>query len=255
MSSEIFMYGSYVTRDCLSSLGEFGFELSRYVARQSVISAMAGVSGRFENMNQISLDSPFQMRSLMGDLNGSLLSELSQVVSNSTYVLMDLIDERGGIWVDDLGRTATNSLELTKSGILNGWEAGRQLIRFGTDQHFALWASSVDKLVLELSSQGIGNRVSIIKTLWAEESIEGDIFPFNDSKLDPGHMNCLYRRYYAYIDDATPFHLLAVPNEQCLTTRRHQWGMAPYHYIPECYEHIAKVVYQRMEILDAEHSK
>lgn len=252
MSKTIFMYGSCVTRDGLPAFEAKGVRLSRYVARQSIISAMAGDHALSEYVDKVSLASKFQREALIGDLSGSLLPELRQGLPESSYLIMDLVEERNGVWIDSLGKRATNSLELNQSGVLEHWDSGRRLISFGSDEHFELWSASISAFVSEVMVLGAGHRASFIKARWATEGIEGDSFPFNTSKLDPSRMNAHSQRYFDYIEQMTPFHLLEVPKELCLTTRRHQWGIAPYHYVPEFYNSIASATVRRIESLDGE---
>lgn len=240
MSDKVFMYGSCVSRDCLPYLEQYDIHLTKYVARQSIISAMAGEAGALGFPGTPTLESDFQARSLLGDLAGNLTEVLAESVNDSKFMLMDLVDERGGVWMDGGGAVVTNSMELTKSRFLDTWESDRRHIKFGTDEHFDLWARAIDGLGEALKPHLEALDVRMIRAEWASESIEGDVFPFSDSKLDPQHMNRLYSRYYDYIESSSPFSLIIVPKELCLTTRRHQWGIAPYHYIPECYEYIVR---------------
>src|SRR5699024_11175643 len=88
------IYGSCVTRDTFEFLGD-DFLLKSYVARQSVISAGTQTSDTLPMLDPIA--SAFQKRMVEGDLKGNLYETLDTQASQADLLVIDLIDERGGV--------------------------------------------------------------------------------------------------------------------------------------------------------------
>lgn len=239
-SKNLLIYGSCVSRDTLPYLVPFGFDLVAYVARQSLISTTSVPFTQEVLITESKLTSKFQRDALNGDLTSSLIPTLREFKNGIDCVLLDLVDERGGIWKDNRHRVATNTIELTNSGFLDNWDSDRQHVRVGSDEHFELWKPALDTLVSELTVLGLEDSTFLIANYWASESIEGDVFPFGGSRMDPKTMNQLFQRYYDYVEDVLPQAIIRVPRELCVTTRKHQWGIAAFHYTAEFHEYIAQ---------------
>lgn len=242
------IYGSCVSRDSVPYLEREGFKLLSYTSRQSLISAVAPPREELGEASQGRLDSSFQQRALTSDLMGSLKDDLKRDPASNDVVLWDLVDERNGVL--DLGDEVfiTNSLELNRSGLVDDISGEKRLVKFGTDEHKELWRSAlrhaVETGIIECS------RVFLVQNAWAATSIEGDRFPFSESTLDPGLMNSHYVDYFRAAGEAG-VRVIDIPVELCVTTRRHQWGIAPYHYHETFYSYLSRtfrvLVEQEME--------
>lgn len=221
-----------------------GYEISGYVARQSLISsfAPAGISTVDVEDHANRLESKFQSRSLLGDANSSLPGELRAKAKKIDCLLVDLVDERGGIWINDRGETLTNSLELTKSEIMKDNPGKFELLKLGDKRHLDLFRDSARSFARLLSELEIRDKSYFIVNYWAATSLEGDTFPFGTSRVSPSLMNPIYAKYFTILEEFFSHRLIYVPKSLCITTRNHQWGIAPFHYSDAFYRYIREAI-------------
>lgn len=128
------VWGSCVGRDTLEFMSEF--TVGAYVARQSAIVALSPATDAPVPLGV--LESSFQRRMLEGDIGANASARIEG--SNAVCVLVDLVDERRGVWKFPDATYLTNSVEASRTGI-DDWapKMGARLIEFGTDEHFELW--------------------------------------------------------------------------------------------------------------------
>lgn len=166
---QIAIYGSCVSRDTCEHLPNT--EVVAYVARQSMITALHPVgAGRF---SADALDSDFQARMFTGDQIADGVSRIAQ--ADADVLLIDLVDERRGVWQFPDGSFLTNSIEATRAGV-EAWapKAGARLIRFGSDEHFELWERGLRKVMKQLLR--LRATVMFLDIAWAE-AFEGSRLP------------------------------------------------------------------------------
>lgn len=186
------VYGSCVARDTVELLERDRFELVRYVARQSVISAFSPTAA----LDVSALESPFQARMLAGDAAGDLMERL--IESEPEMILWDLADERLGVLRSPEGGVLTRSIELMRSGQEEALRSTWELIEFGTDEHYSLWCTGVDAFVAALTDSGLLARVVLVQVPWAQRSTTGAKVPSNFG-VPPALANRRYRRYYRHL--------------------------------------------------------
>ncbi|MFL0576519.1 DUF6270 domain-containing protein [Brevibacterium luteolum] len=130
------VFGSCVSRDTCEYLPSA--DVVCYVARQSAIVHLhpAG-TGRWPADE---LNSAFQAKMFNGDMEADAVSRLAAVEAD--VLLVDLVDERRGVWQFPDGSYLTNSVEAARAGV-ETWAPleGARLIPFGTSEHFRLWSS------------------------------------------------------------------------------------------------------------------
>lgn len=145
----ISIWGSCVSRDTLEFM--HNVELGAYVARQSAIVALSPATDLDVPLD--ALVSPFQRRMMRGDTQADAASRMG--VSNESLILIDLVDERRGVWQFPDGTFLTNSVEAFRTGI-EEWapDAGARLIEFGTDEHYSLWKQGFTIVTRRLAASG-----------------------------------------------------------------------------------------------------
>lgn len=132
--SRIDIWGSCVSRDTLEFMPEY--EVGAYIARQSAIVALCPAAELPVPLD--ALESLFQRRMLEGDMQSDAGDRIAK--HSAVCVLVDLVDERRGVWKFPNGTYLTNSVEAFRTGIdVWGPEMDGRLIEFGTDEHFELW--------------------------------------------------------------------------------------------------------------------
>lgn len=155
------LWGSCVSRDTLEYMDDIS--VGTYVARQSAIVSLAPAGDL--DVGSERLTSDFQRRMLEGDRSADVVARLSE--PGAALVLVDLVDERRGVWEFPSGSFLTNSVEAYQAGIdVWGPAAGARLIEFGTDEHFLLWKRGFAHVASSLSTMGAP--LLLLDIAWAE---------------------------------------------------------------------------------------
>lgn len=220
-----FIFGSCVSRD-LARIDSGRFVVGYYLARQSWISAYSPP----RRAPKHDLVSPFQRRMVDGDF-GSLGARLLRGGGPSEHdlVLIDLVDERVGV-VPYQGSWVTWSGEMRRSGALPA-TSRRQLVSFGTDQHFDLWRDAAQRAREDLDA--VMDRVVVLNARFTDETREGGAV--EPSGGDSAAVwNSRYARYYNHLR-GLGFLVIEQEAQHSVSTEAHKWGPAPFHYVDEAY--------------------
>ncbi|GAB3075651.1 DUF6270 domain-containing protein [Pedococcus soli] len=231
--TRVLIYGSCVSRDTFEFLPE-GHTLLAYVARQSAISVGSPAAGVKAQLTE--LPSAFQNRMVAGDVKGDLLEVAARLAPQVDVLLVDFIDERGGV-IEVGGGYVTKLTELWSSGGAAATRGGRW-IAFGTDQHFALWAPAVDAIVRRLDELGLLARTVVLRTPWAALLDDGGAVPVPGWMTAPAQANAQYQRYFEHLD-SLGLTRVDLPEDLARSTMDHKWGPSPFHYTAQAYEHLA----------------
>ncbi len=232
----IFIFGSCVSRDTFEFLIEDA-QLNRYVARQSSISAFAGDPGLTDQLRHF--DSPFQERVVKHDLRSSLTAELNSASNDVDLVVIDLVDERGGVMQFENG-IATRLAEFWSHG---GREASKNAkhISFGSDEHFSMWKESVSMLRQLLIELGLFDKTVVLNTPWASTNDRGETLEIPSWMIEPKTANQLYVRYFDTLE-AFGFRTITLPDELAVSPIDHKWGTSPFHYVESAYLFLANSI-------------
>lgn len=155
------IWGSCVSRDTLEFMTDF--DTGTYVARQSAIVALAPATDLSAPLDE--LESDFQRRMLAGDTGADAGARLE--AQRAACVLIDLVDERRGVWQLPNGTYLTNSVEAFRTGIDQwGPDMGARLIEFGTNEHFELWRQGFSLVTRRI--RRTGKPIVLLDIAWAE---------------------------------------------------------------------------------------
>lgn len=155
------IFGSCVSRDLCEHMPEL--DVACYVARQSSIVRLGPYGAKRAPVAGI--DSKFQARVYAGDHVADCTDRLT--AAQPDFVLVDVIDERRGVWCFPDGTYLTNSIEAYRTGVDKwGPAAGARLIEFGDDEHFDLWREGFAAALAEL--RGAGLPCVLVDIAWAE---------------------------------------------------------------------------------------
>lgn len=165
----ISIWGSCVSRDTLSQMSRV--KLGAYVARQSAITSLSPIGDREIPLEM--LDSQFQKRMMFGDTQADVVARIES--TNASLIVIDLVDERRGVWKFSDGTYLTNSVEAYRTGV-DKWAraAGATLVEFGTDEHFALWTQGFTRVTNSL--RALGKPMVLLDIAWASV-FEGQAMP------------------------------------------------------------------------------
>ncbi|MET4077422.1 DUF6270 domain-containing protein [Janibacter sp. UYMM211] len=235
-SSELvrtFIYGSCVSRDTLDTMHST-HEVLRYVARQSAISVGRPAVGVAERLDPI--ESAFQRRMVLGDLEGNFLSELSDHAASVDQLVIDLVDERSGVVRVGEG-VVTRLHELWSAGGARATGGGQHL-RLGTDAHFAMWSSSIGSIAAEIGRLGLTDRTVVLVTPWATHDDTGARLEIPAWMMPPDEANHQYRRYHERLSRL--FETVELPADLAVSSLHHRWGTSPFHYTDAAYAFLAE---------------
>ncbi|MGP5362230.1 DUF6270 domain-containing protein [Brachybacterium tyrofermentans] len=219
----VFIYGSCVTRDAEPWFGEYGFEMARYVARQSLISAFH--KAKIAEYDLSPVESAFQRRMIKGDVASNLRSEIQG--SEPDLVVWDICDERAGVKKAKSGGLVTSITNHVRRRIHPG--PFGKIIPFGADAHFAMWQMALGKFLVSLDQCGLADKLVLNATPWALQ---------DESGLDLGEVPRLFNanseRYISEAETAG-VHVARIAPEAAVARSDHKWGPAPFHFVDETY--------------------
>ena len=239
------IYGSCVSRDTFEYLKD-DFKLSRYIARQSFISAGNSRKSLVQKLKTIK--SPFQKRMVEGDLTGNAFSLIRNSSSTADLVIIDLVDERGGVIDFGGGVYASRLAEFWSAG-------GRELsatethIELGSERHFELWKKGARRLVAELIDAELLHRTIVLNVPWASLTETEEAFEVPGWMIAPTEANEIYAPYFGYLR-SLGLTIVDVPEQLSRTTETHKWGISPFHYVESTYEFIAGEIRKFAATLD-----
>lgn len=221
--TRVFIYGSCVTRDAEPWFREYGFEMVRYIARQSLISAFHKAKVAEYDLSPV--DSPFQRRMIKGDISSNLRSEIKK--TDPDLIVWDICDERGGVKKAPTGGFISSITNHTKRGIHPG-PFGKNL-PFGDDRHFIMWERALSQFLTTLNALGLDHKIVLNATPWALRDETG-----KDLGDVPRTFNENAERYIAAAE-AVGVLVARVPQEHAVARSDHKWGPAPFHFVDGTY--------------------
>lgn len=229
----VFLAGSCVSRDTAEfRVGQW--ERTHFIARQSLISA-AGPA--VEMPDAPDLSSPFQMNAVNGDFRSSLFAAVKNYGKDADRIIIDLVDERLGVYPYENGGYLTFSRELDHSKLMHKMTGRGPFIEFGTDEHFELWKTAANRFLAELDSIDARHKARVVEAPFVDVTDAGE--PVALTRGKPAVVwNALYRRYYDHLSNSG-LTLVQVPASAQLSTVLHRWGSAQFHYVDSAYESLA----------------
>lgn len=223
--TKIFIYGSCTTRDSVEFWPE-DIELQGYVARQSLVSAVAGGSTAGFNLQKIR--STFQKRMIKHDLNGAAIEQIQEAIESGAYVVWDLTDERNGFVELVDGRicsvVAINHKELGRS------VESRKITKMIDPEFSQVWKKAADYLSTVLGENR--KQVLVNQTPWAEKFENGEQVPY--SEVPTPVFNELLKEMTGFLEHLG-FTLVELKSNEVKSSPDHKWGPAPFHYHDETY--------------------
>lgn len=234
--------GSCDSRDTISVNNELcqkKIQLQNFFSRTS-FSAIYSEPMSYDK-KLIDLSSPFLKKCVTNDLDKNITSLLKSSLSTSDGLLIDLMDERFDVIVNDK-TIITNSWDYraTKlSKTLN--HKATDAIAFNSEERFELWTDGFDKLMSEAIKIIPAEKVYIIRTPMATMLYNNfDTSEFDDRKYNISIFNVVLKKMYDYISTNYPKVSCIEPLQwMVFCDHRHRWGAHPYHYNNYIYLHFA----------------
>lgn len=228
----ISIFGSCVSRDTLEYAHPERFELKRYLARQSLVSAF-DTHGTYD-LDLSGMTSDFQRRMAEWDLRSEFAAILPTIAADSDLLLMDLTDERLGFYEMPDGSVVTRSVDLIGAGIDPLLQQHGRHVRFGTIEHYRRWRTALDDFGEAIAALGLRNRVRMLAVPWASRDSEGAAIDYNAS-VSIKTANRVFPWYIRAAKRIVPT-LTVAPRVRVRGSQEHRWGLAPFHYEDSVYK-------------------
>lgn len=229
--ARVFIWGSCVSRDTFEYFSPEDFELVAYVARQSAVSAYTRPVSMIDPPR---FDSPFQSRMVTADFASSLLNEINATASTIDLLMVDLTDERLGLYLLPDGTVITRSVELIQSGAERDLPVGTTHIPFGTEQHLAYWTRAIEVIGGFISKAMPRTGTVLLDIPWATYTDSGQKSP-DSFGISAAAANRLMRPYVQAAEEALGALVITLPSDAVRSSPNHPWGDAPFHYAEDVY--------------------
>lgn len=230
------IFGGCVSRDAVEFADDNTYDLLRYIARHSLLSAGSDATA---NLPAFRLDSNFQQRMLEFDVRGRLLETLNQQEDVDLFI-WDLNVERSGVVEFPDGSLVTNSYELRSvADIKTALKRGRH-IKFGSFEHRARWMGAASMFVAAAQEIGMRDKMIVLSADWAEHDSQGRPTGRLGGKSAREH-NRLFSHYYRHLEN------LGLPVQRfkdVVADPEHKWGRGPFHYTSKTYRDINRKIGQ-----------
>lgn len=232
--AQVAILGSCVSRDLVRiSLSEEA-KCPLYIARQSILSY--GRPATENKPAEPSFNHPFQLTSYRSDVNGTGLKQVLRASKDIDVLLIDLVDERHGVFASPLGEVITQSIDGMKTGLydtLDGWEH----VPFGTPDHLRAFAQQAEMMRDQLAKAELFDRTIVILAPWATHLSTGERTPWSMGKTAEW-ANSVLPDYEQVFEDLG-YQTVRPDPETVVGDPEHQWGPAPFHYIKNFYDSLA----------------
>ena len=240
---KIAIVGSCITRDLWPIRGG-GAEQLLYICRTSLPSLFAPPVEGFQPKRALPGDlHQHEHNALVADLQKTALSRL--VAFQPTHIIFDFIDERFDL-VSARGALVTHSAELARSGYLSrpAFRAARRIPRLSAPCD-RLWRDAAGAFAGLIRGTELRRATLILHSArWAnrQRDAAGQVSDIRDVEILSGEpasietYNALLVRQEADFTSLMPPMLRIDADAFRLADPDHQWGLSPFHYVPEYYD-------------------
>lgn len=243
----IAIVGSCVTRDLWPIRGG-GAELLLYVSRTSFPTLLsAPVEGFHPAPNPPGDLRLHEHRALVADLRKTALHRL--ITYRPTHLIFDFIDERFDLLAAG-GGLALNSGEMVRSGYLaQSAFSERRLIPRLSDTCERLWLEAASEFAAVVRATPLREAKLILHSArWAtrQRAPDGGLRPIEGVEIVGGQpaeiapYNAVLERQEAAFTALMPPMAKVDAGAWRLADSAHQWGLSPFHYVPEYYDEVRR---------------
>jgi|SRR5690625_335011 len=227
--TKVFIYGGCTSRDTVDFYPRYGLEMHSYIARQSLISAFNPARTALWDLDAIT--SSFQRRMVRWDIAGHLPRHLQDNAHDIDLIVWDLMIERVGVRAVRGGGYVTNNPQTRKHAT-----RGRlgEVIGFGTEDNFELWANALTKFVATLRKTGLLAKTVVNATPWAIEDKTGQQTNYPNAGMTPRFFNQTVQAYWDLIEEQG-ITVARVHQVDAIADPDHKWGPAYFHYAKPTY--------------------
>lgn len=226
----ILILGSCVSRDALNFDSDNQFEIVDYYARSSFASAFSETP--MDDIYTHNLESRFQANVVKADLEKTLAGQLSSL--DFDLLLIDLIDERFKLALNEAGAICTVSNELVAAGF--DVQQAPQIIEPNSPEFYSAWVKGWERFITLMRAMGCNSKIIINKTFWAESTAAGGDFSEHFKPVHIERANRGLQKLYDRIAlDLSANQFIEHSRTEILGADEHRWGLSPFHYVDQYY--------------------
>jgi hypothetical protein len=234
------IHGSCISRDAFEFITDEPIRLKEYIARHSMISAVSNsLNFNEEQVNLSNLESKFQRRMVLNDLNKMLFERIRN--NKSDYMLIELLDERFSI-LEINNSFITYSNEFVLSNIYK--DIGGNIIK-KKDISEKLWMPAIDKYVSKILNIYNQEQIIIHEVYFLNKYIDkqGNIKELDEATINKNAIyNDILSKYYTYLKAKIPGASIINITNNYLADENNRWGLAPYHYELSYYKEVLNII-------------
>lgn len=241
----LLIYGGCITRDCFTAMERLfpgACTLSAQIARQTFAS-MPGPPVALEPFAR-TLTSPFQQRMLLHDARKTAPGLL---LAHEGPCLMDFMAMRFDLMILGPSRL-TLSGELKHSGFPLQPGLSFRRVKALSHRFFRHWRRGFSYFTGLCDRQG-PRRFLLLRAYCAETAAAGwaDAYAADFPAAQIRRFNaCLDRAYRQAARRTDLFHVIDPPRDLMIADGANRWGLGPFHYIPQFYDHMARSIHDRI---------
>lgn len=230
----VFVLGSAVSRDALD-FGADTIDVAEYLAHTSLASiGVVPVRDASIRSNIARVAMASRRRMLSNDLDKTTLAILGSTPHD--WLLMDFFDERFGLVLSG-DSFFSHSPELQQLGVLLD---GRAVLSPDSESFLSLWQLGLSRLLSVIEPA----KVILNRAYWAERLPDGT----NAASIGwIRRNNAVLQRLYDTVDRYWSLKCIDYPPGVIVADPKHRWGAAPYHYVPEFYQHALREIKSLIE--------
>lgn len=234
------IFGSCISRDALELCPKSNIACGQYIARSSFSSAVASPPTIDLEIQEIDLESNFQARSIVQDVNKTGIKKLNS--DPGDYLLVDFFEERFPV-AQAKGTMITLSSEYLKSGL----DYSNKIVWRNLNEmaHQTTFLELFDRFTDAISGIYPEENIILHKALLCNEYIsnDGSILSFSNDVVAWNNsinskLRALYDRFEMNLPNCRSIDLC----RYFIGSESNKWGLASTHYQEEYYAHVAKAI-------------
>lgn len=217
---KVCIIGSCVSRDIFNLADEGEFEISLYVARNSIASMFSPPP--FADNYSVKLKSAFQRKMVSWDIKKTLIAQLNAVEAD--FIMVDNIDDRFRLLVMPNGRRCTLSAELISVGAEKHPDS--RSVGAGSPTFMKYWEHGWNCLVDLIQKKGLLDRLLVNKVYCQPVSTNG--VEFNPIRVE--RINSVLAKIYEIQAKTLKPKQFIEYGELLKCPDDHRWGASPFHF-------------------------
>ena len=242
MTPRVFIAGSCVSRDTFGRIPAKAASIVGYVARQSLISTWK--PPRSVTLDLSAIKSAFQRTVTQGAIRGDLIARLVQ--TRPDFLVLDIVDERAGVYELDDGTYLTRAIEVDYFGLQRQFEDRIvALHQFRSESHLDLYLEALASFRRVLDEKLPRTRLLVVAPEWATRFEDGSRTSTSYGLL-PAEANLIQEVYFAAIREQLPVEAFIGRDLATVAAADHRWGPGCFHFRESEYAAMAAAIRARL---------